>query len=78
MADFAVSGRVAVVTGASRGIGEAIARELSRRGASVGLLARAEHDLERVTGVIRRAGGRAEWLACDLSDTASAAAAIAT
>jgi uncharacterized protein len=59
------SGRIAVVTGASSGIGEAIARELARRGWNCVLLARREDLLERVAGEI---GG--EWELCDVSDRA--------
>jgi short-subunit dehydrogenase len=58
-------GRVAVVTGASSGIGEATARELARRGWKCVLLARRQDRLERVAGEI---GG--EWELCDVSDRA--------
>ncbi len=56
-------GRVAVVTGASSGIGEATARELSRRGWRCVLLARRADRLESLAGEI---GG--EWELCDVSD----------
>jgi short-subunit dehydrogenase len=56
-------GRVAVVTGASSGIGEATARELSRRGWHCVLLARRADRLERIAGEI---GG--EWELCDVAD----------
>jgi uncharacterized protein len=56
-------GRVAVVTGASSGIGEATARELTRRGWRCVLLARRGDRLERVAGEI---GG--EWETCDVMD----------
>ena len=55
--------RVAVITGASSGIGEAIARELARRGWHCVLLARRAGQLERIAGEI---GG--EWEVCDVSD----------
>ena len=58
-------GRVAVVTGASSGIGEATARELARRGWRCILLARRSDELERIAGEI---GG--EWELCDVSDRA--------
>ncbi|MFD6308247.1 SDR family NAD(P)-dependent oxidoreductase, partial [Streptomyces sp. NPDC060223] len=48
-----LSGRVAVVTGASSGIGEQIARTLAARGASVALLARREDKLEAIVKDIR-------------------------
>jgi NAD(P)-dependent dehydrogenase (short-subunit alcohol dehydrogenase family) len=51
--------RVAIVTGASRGIGAACARELAQRGYAVALLARSEPDLERVASDIRAAGQEA-------------------
>lgn len=51
-----LSGKVVVVTGASRGIGEAMAVGLARAGASVALLARTEADLERVAALCREAG----------------------
>jgi uncharacterized protein len=57
--------RVAVITGASSGIGEAIARALARKGWRCVLLARRADDLERIAGEI---GG--EWEACDVSDRA--------
>jgi uncharacterized protein len=59
-------GRVAVVTGASSGIGEATARELASRGWHCVLLARRGDRLERVAGEI---GG--EWEICDVADRAS-------
>jgi uncharacterized protein len=59
------TGRVAVITGASSGIGEATARELSTRGWRCVLLARRADHLERIAGQI---GG--EWEACDVSDRA--------
>jgi short-subunit dehydrogenase len=59
------NGRVAVVTGASSGIGEATARELARRGWHCVLLARRQDLLERIAGEI---GG--EWEVCDVADRA--------
>lgn len=64
-------GRVALVTGASRGIGEAIARRLALEGASVIAGARTPGALEKVVGEIRTAGGTASTLAFDLSDPSS-------
>ena len=57
--------RVAVITGASSGIGEAIARELARSGWHCVLLARRAEELERIAAEI---GG--EWEVCDVSDRA--------
>jgi NAD(P)-dependent dehydrogenase (short-subunit alcohol dehydrogenase family) len=57
--------RVAVITGASSGIGEATARELTRRGWHCVLLARRGDELERIAGEL---GG--EWEICDVSDRA--------
>ncbi len=68
-------GRTALVTGASRGIGEAIARRLADEGAFVVAAARTAADLERVVADIAAAGGRARALPLDLSDPASIEAA---
>jgi short-subunit dehydrogenase len=57
------SGRVAVVTGASAGIGEATARELARRGWQCVLLARRQ---ERLEPIAQEIGG--EWEVCDVAD----------
>lgn len=65
-------GAGAVVTGASSGIGEALARRLAREGARVVLVARREDELERVAGEIRTAGGEAHVLPCDLADPEAA------
>jgi 3-oxoacyl-[acyl-carrier protein] reductase len=69
-------GRVALVTGASRGIGEAIARRLAAEGAAVLAAARTADALAKVVSEIEAAGGRASALALDLADPASIEAAI--
>lgn len=71
----AVSGRLIVITGASRGIGATAAGRLAMAGARVILLARSEDDLAAVAARIRARGGSAEWIAVDLRDTDAAAAA---
>lgn len=63
--------RIAVVTGAARGIGEAIARALAREGATVVLTARNREQLDAVKTAIEKDSGRAVVLPCDLTDAAS-------
>ena len=57
------AGKVAIVTGASRGIGEAIATTLGKEGATLALVARSRGDLERVAAL---AGDHAQVFPCDL------------
>src|SRR2546421_12387919 len=68
--------RVAIVTGGSRGIGEAIVRRLSRDGLHVVAVARNLKKLQRVTSAVRDAGGSAEALSCDVSNAKALADAI--
>ena len=63
-----LSGRVAVVTGASSGIGEATARALAAAGAAVALAGRREDRLEALAGRIDSDGGRALAVATDVSN----------
>jgi len=63
----------AIVTGASSGIGTAIARELARRGYGVSLVARSENKLELIAAELRDFGVRVEVLPTDLSDRAARA-----
>jgi NADP-dependent 3-hydroxy acid dehydrogenase YdfG len=64
-------GRTMIVTGASAGIGAAIARRLGEEGALVHLAARRRDRLEEHATVIRAQGGRAETHACDIADPKS-------
>jgi NAD(P)-dependent dehydrogenase (short-subunit alcohol dehydrogenase family) len=65
----ALDGKVALVTGASRGIGAAIARELAAAGASVALAGRDEATLQEVTRSLPR-GSRSLAVAADMAQTA--------
>ncbi len=65
----ALQGKRAVVTGASRGIGRAIAERFAREGADVAILARDEGRLGEVAGVIRGMGGRCVIRAADVHET---------
>ena len=60
--------KVALITGASSGIGRGLALELARRGAAVGLLARRAHLLQAVVAEIEAEGGRAIALPADVRD----------
>lgn len=62
------SPRIALVTGASRGVGRAIALELARRGAHVVALARTQGALEELDDEIRAHGGEATLVPCDVAD----------
>lgn len=61
-----LNGKVVVITGASSGIGEAMAREYSKMGAKVVLGARREEELKRVAHDIEAAGGEVAYAACDV------------
>lgn len=62
-----LEGRVALVTGASQGIGRAVAIELAKAGAAVALAARNQAKLAEVKAEIEAAGGKAESFALDVS-----------
>lgn len=70
-----LAGGTAVVTGASRGIGRAIALRLAEAGAEVALWARDAGALQGVAREIEAAGGRAQPITCDVTDPAAVAAA---
>ena len=68
MADPDLSGRTAVVTGASSGIGRAIAERLGGAGATVVLAGRTEPSMKEAADRIAAAGGAARVVACDVRD----------
>jgi 3-oxoacyl-[acyl-carrier protein] reductase len=72
-----LSGKVIIVTGASRGIGAAAASALAREGATVMLTARDGKRAADVAQTIIEAGGRASATACDVSDYAAVEAVVA-
>ncbi|KQQ21912.1 oxidoreductase [Rathayibacter sp. Leaf299] len=73
-----LSGTVAVITGASSGIGRATARALAAEGASVALVARREDRLDELVSEIEGLGGTALALPTDITDRDRVEAAIAT
>ena len=74
---FDLSGKTALVSGASRGIGEAIARLLAAHGARVVCTSRKVEGCEAVAAAIREAGGQARALAMHVGDPAAIEAAFA-
>jgi NAD(P)-dependent dehydrogenase (short-subunit alcohol dehydrogenase family) len=75
---YGLDGRVALVTGAARSIGEACARRLAECGAHVVVADIDAAGAERVTEEIRSAGGQAMALAFDVTDSAAVDAGVAT
>ena len=74
---FSLAGKRALVTGAGRGIGAAIAAALAANGAAVTLLARSADEIERGADGIRARGGAADTIVCDVTDVRAFASAIA-
>ena len=71
---FGLDGRVALVTGGSSGIGQAMAGALARAGARVVILARGEAALKETVAGFESEGGVAAWVSADLSDRSAVAA----
>ncbi|MEM7052401.1 MAG: 3-hydroxybutyrate dehydrogenase [Acidobacteriota bacterium] len=67
---MSLAGKVAVVTGAGRGIGTEVAKALAAAGAAVVVSARTVTEIEAVAEAIRQAGGKAIAVPCDVADPA--------
>ena len=63
-----LEGKTAIVTGASRGIGKAIAIKLAKCGAKISLVARNQSDLSTVQEIINKSGGESQYLIGDVSN----------
>ena len=77
---FSLEGRIALITGASQGIGEVIARQLAKQGALAvcASLPSTEGDLQKVVAGIQADGGKAEYVLLDMRDGDSVRAAVNT
>jgi NADP-dependent 3-hydroxy acid dehydrogenase YdfG len=71
-----LAGTVALITGASSGIGEATARALAAHGAAVALVARRKDQLEQIAEVITQQGGKALVFETDVTDQEQAQRAV--
>ena len=77
---FSLEGKIALITGASQGIGETIARQLAKQGAFAvcASLPSTEGDLRHVVAAIEADGGQADYVLLDMRDGASIRAAVDT
>lgn len=73
---FNLKGRVALITGASSGLGERFAEIAAANGASVVLTARRDDKLQEIAARIQKSGGKAASFACDATDNASMGSAF--
>ncbi len=76
MERFRLDGKIALVTGAGRGIGEGCARGLAEAGAEVILMSRTGAELDELKTRILADGGRARTAVCDVTDTAAVKALV--
>jgi NADP-dependent 3-hydroxy acid dehydrogenase YdfG len=72
------AGKVVCITGASSGLGRAMAVEFVRRRAAVGLLARREERLKQLCDELRAMGGKAEYAVADAGDRTAVHAALSS
>jgi 3-oxoacyl-[acyl-carrier protein] reductase len=73
-----LDGKVAIITGSGRGIGEAIARLFAREGAKIVVTARSADDIQRVVNAIHEAGGKAYGVAADIGTLDGVASLVAS
>lgn len=71
-----LTGKIALVTGAGKGIGKAIANALAAEGVSVGLIARTEKDVQAAAQEIEANGGKAAYATADVSNRAEVERAV--
>lgn len=75
---FRLDGRIALVSGAGRGIGRSVALALAAAGAEVLLMARTRSEIEQAAAEIRDSGGQARSLSCDVTNPAGVTQAFST
>ena len=75
--NISLAGKTALITGASRGIGRAVALEFAASGANVAVTARTANDLESLAQEVQTLGRQAIAIPCDVTDFASLEAAVA-
>lgn len=71
-----LAGKIALVTGAGKGIGRAVALALAKEGVHVGLVARTEKDLQEISGEIKSLGVNTQIAIADVSDITEVNAAV--